>query len=141
MVNFRDPAVIAQDYCAYIFGAILQETTDSEFSFRSGAHQAVAHPRRPLHVRLSGSAAAPAASYHSMSPVTHNPIFAYSWEFVTTLEFEWDVVRGRLQYRWTFWVRNNILFSSLSESQADVLVQHSVDLLTCTSGRPFGRNP
>jgi hypothetical protein len=117
MVNFRDPAVIAQDYCAYNFEAMLQEATDSEFSFGSGAHQAVAHPGRSLHVRLSGSAAAPASSCHSMSRVTHNRILAYSWEFVTTLEFEWAVIQGRLQYRWTFWVRNNILFALVSCSR------------------------
>jgi hypothetical protein len=28
------------------------------------------------------------------------------WEFVTTLDYEWCVVRGRLPYRWTMWVRS-----------------------------------
>ena len=27
-----------------------------------------------------------------------------SWEFFTTLDYEWNVCRGRLPYRWTIWV-------------------------------------
>ena len=50
MVNFRDPAVIAQDSGACNIDAILQEA--AEFSF-SGACQAVAHPVRSLHVRVT----------------------------------------------------------------------------------------
>jgi len=26
------------------------------------------------------------------------------WEFCTTLDFEWRVIRGHQPYRWTFWV-------------------------------------
>ncbi|KAH9993367.1 hypothetical protein BJV77DRAFT_998172, partial [Russula vinacea] len=29
------------------------------------------------------------------------------WEFVTTLDYEWRVIRGRLPYRWSIWVRND----------------------------------
>jgi hypothetical protein len=29
-----------------------------------------------------------------------------SWEFVTCLRYEWDVIRGRQTYRWTIWVRD-----------------------------------
>jgi hypothetical protein len=29
-----------------------------------------------------------------------------SWEFVTTLDFEWSVIRGRRPYLWTIWVCN-----------------------------------
>jgi hypothetical protein len=28
-----------------------------------------------------------------------------SWEYFTTLDYEWRVIRGRLPYRWTIWVR------------------------------------
>jgi hypothetical protein len=28
-----------------------------------------------------------------------------SWEFFTTLDFEWSVIRGNRPYRWTIWVR------------------------------------
>jgi hypothetical protein len=36
-----------------------------------------------------------------------------SWEFFTTLDYEWGVIRGRLPYRWTIWVSNNRCFSLL----------------------------
>ena len=29
----------------------------------------------------------------------------FSWEFVTTLYFEWSIIRGH-RYRWTIWVCN-----------------------------------
>ncbi|KAI0274125.1 hypothetical protein BGY98DRAFT_95060 [Russula aff. rugulosa BPL654] len=28
----------------------------------------------------------------------------YFWEFFTTLEYEWRVIRGRLPYRWSIWI-------------------------------------
>ncbi|KAN0103988.1 hypothetical protein V8E52_011418 [Russula decolorans] len=28
----------------------------------------------------------------------------YIWEFFTTLDYEWGVIRGRLPYRWTIWI-------------------------------------
>jgi hypothetical protein len=30
-----------------------------------------------------------------------------SWDFVTGLYYEWDVIRGRQTYRWTIWVRDD----------------------------------
>lgn len=78
--------------------------------------------------------------------MSHNPILAYSWEFITTLEYEWDVIRGRLSCQWTIWVRNNMLELWLPVPepicpQADMLVQYSIGLLACPSDRPFGHNP
>ena len=37
-------------------------------------------------------------------PLSCTSIRTSSWEYVTTLEFEWDVIRGRRSYRWTIWV-------------------------------------
>ncbi|KAI0279382.1 hypothetical protein BGY98DRAFT_1096205 [Russula aff. rugulosa BPL654] len=28
----------------------------------------------------------------------------YIWEFLTTVDYEWKVIRGRLPYRWTIWI-------------------------------------
>ena len=53
-----------------------------------------------------------------------NPIFLFSWEFFTTLDYEWRIIRGNLPYRWTIWVRNDkhlILVSSAT--RADLLIQ------------------
>ncbi|KAI0281960.1 hypothetical protein BGY98DRAFT_1094571 [Russula aff. rugulosa BPL654] len=35
--------------------------------------------------------------WHAMSAL-------YIWEFITTLDYEWKVIRGRLPYRWTIWI-------------------------------------
>jgi len=29
-----------------------------------------------------------------------------SWEFFTTLDYEFDIIRGHRPYRWTIWVRD-----------------------------------
>ena len=36
--------------------------------------------------------------------------FISSWEFVTTLDYEWDVLRGHRPFRWTIWVGSNTRF-------------------------------
>ena len=33
---------------------------------------------------------------------------ASSWEFFTTLDYEWSAIRGHRPYRWTIWVRNDV---------------------------------
>ena len=35
---------------------------------------------------------------------------ASSWEFVTTLDYEWSTIRGRQPYHWTIWVRDDAHF-------------------------------
>ena len=58
--------------------------------------------------------------------------FLSSWEFVTTLDYEWRVIRGRLPYRWSIWVRNDWRLTLVSlvtgalERRADM---HSTGLL------------
>jgi len=37
----------------------------------------------------------------------------YFWEFVTTLDYEWNVIRGRRPYRWTIWVYTITRISTL----------------------------
>jgi hypothetical protein len=39
-------------------------------------------------------------------PVALSPTFTSRWEFFTTLDYEFNIVRGRRPYRWTLWVRN-----------------------------------
>jgi len=38
----------------------------------------------------------------------------YFWEFFTTLDYEWRVIRGDLPYRWSIWVRNDRCFALVS---------------------------
>ena len=34
----------------------------------------------------------------------NNPVLVSSWEFVTTLEYEWSVIRRHRTFRWTIFV-------------------------------------
>src|SRR5258708_27145447 len=50
----------------------------------------------------------PSSHWHSPAPMSHTTQFLIpSWEFVITLDYEWNVIRGRRPYRWTIWVRNH----------------------------------
>jgi hypothetical protein len=44
-------------------------------------------------------------SLHRFSAHYSTQSFLSSWEYFTTLDYEWRVIRGRLPYRWTIWVR------------------------------------
>ena len=72
-----------------------------------------------------------------------NSIPTPSWEYVTTLEYEWKVFRGQIPYRRTIWVREYmriaLLSSAILESPTDSFIQCSTDLLPCTVGRPCDR--
>ena len=61
-----------------------------------------------------------------------------SWEFVTTLDYEWSVIRGHRPYRWTIWV--SIVFFGLikptAEPPSDVFP--TIDSLPDTRGCTFG---
>ena len=84
-------------------------------------------PRRLLLLQVSG---------HSS---THIPNLTTSWEYLTTLEYEWSVIRGHRQYRWTIWVCINMrfAFALIATPETNLLDRHSTDLLPCTGGRPF----
>jgi len=64
-----------------------------------------------------------------------------SWEYVTTLEYEWKVFRGQIPYRRTIWVRKYmriaLLSSAIPGSLTHPLIQRPIDLLPYTSVRAF----
>jgi len=91
-------------WCVYFSSSTLQLKKLTGPSFLSGGGQAVAHCRRSLYVSFLTSAC------HS---ITHDSVLYPSWEFFTTLDYEWNVIRGRLPYRWTIWVRGGALFCFL----------------------------
>ena len=65
-----------------------------------------------------------------------------SWEYFTTLDYEWSVIRGRRPYRRTIWVRRYMrltLVSSAAPVPGLMFRLVSIDLLSCTSFRPFDR--
>jgi hypothetical protein len=66
----------------------------------------------------------------------------YRWEFVTTLDYEWKVIRGRIPYRRTIWVRSGQRFALASSHIEKFLTDsaRSIDIFPHTRGRSFGRN-
>jgi hypothetical protein len=65
----------------------------------------MACPGRPVLVSLPDWPATPAALDICPTITTLSP--ASSWEFATTLDFEWSAIRRRQPYRWTIWVRDD----------------------------------
>jgi len=105
MVNFRDPAIIAMDYRAYIFF--------SRALLLINACGLLVYQWRWL------SCGTPWAVSICELFRSHWPFVIVrattqtsttSWEFFTTLEYEWNVFRGRLPYRWTIWVSGIFVF-------------------------------
>jgi hypothetical protein len=78
----------------------------------------MAHPEWSLPVGLSGCPRLLFSRY--LAYLNPYP----SWEFFTTLDYEWGVIRGRRPYRWTIWVRNQLLAldsSATPEQWTDIL--------------------
>jgi hypothetical protein len=74
----------------------------------------------------------------------HDSVLAPSWEFFTTLDFEWSIIRGRRPYRWTILVCSYIVASVSSRTLGTLtnsFVRCPIDLFPYTSGRPFAGNP
>jgi len=135
MVNFNDPGVMAQDYRAYTLLTILCGP-GSPSSPLTVASVKLWHTLGGLYMWVSGRTN---PEFLGFMP---NSIPA-SWKYVTTLEYELKVFRGRIPYRRTIWVRKymriTLLSSAISRSPTDSFFQCSIDLLPCTSVCPFGR--
>lgn len=74
----------------------------------------------------------------------HDSVLVPSWEFFTTLDYEWSIIRGRRPYRWTILVCSYIVASISSHTLGtltNLLVRYPIDLLPYTGGRPFVGNP
>ena len=78
--------------------------------------------------------------WHSAAPTCHITLFfTLSWEIVTTLDYEWNVIRGRRPYRWTIWVCNHSPFFVCSATlQCETDCSVVVALLSYPYGHPRG---
>jgi hypothetical protein len=79
-------------------------------SINSGYFEALAYHDWTLYVSFYRFLA-----YHVTQPSLS------SWEYFTTIDYEWKVFRGRLPYRWTIWVCNNRFFTFVSCHAAGLL--------------------
>ncbi|KAI0278573.1 hypothetical protein BGY98DRAFT_516291 [Russula aff. rugulosa BPL654] len=66
----------------------------------------------------------------------------YIWEFVTTLDFEWSVIRRHRRYRWTIWIYSASRLSGLAVIILALVDYFGTSLINCqawvTSGWVFG---
>jgi len=69
-------------------------------SFSTVAVTKLSRLGRPLHVSMR----TPTLTAY---PIIINRLSASRWEFVTTLDYEWSVIRRRRPYRWTIGVRDD----------------------------------
>jgi len=51
--------------------------------------------------------------YRVYLPLSDRSTPASSWEFLTTLGYEVNIIRGRRPYRWTIWVSTGSIFAPL----------------------------
>jgi hypothetical protein len=103
MVNFHNAVTFAREFGAY---ALSSDSGDlPSFFFNSGNRKCLAHRGWYIYVSLvslqSRYPASRALLDYSTAAFRKS---ASSWEFFTTLDYEWDVIRGHRPYRWTIWV-------------------------------------
>jgi len=65
-----------------------------------------------------------ARDYMVLTKLFHTMGGLYIWEFVTTLDYEWDVIQGRRPYRWTIWIYS---FTRLATLMAVILTMVGLD--------------
>jgi hypothetical protein len=57
--------------------------------------------------------------------------FIFSWEFVTTLDYEWSVFRRHRPFRWTIWVGDNshfLLGFKVEAPECEIQSEHFTNL-------------
>ena len=107
MVNYHNPVTIEKEYSAYAFlpnigGNRAIQPDLPVCNFNSGALEALARRGWYLHVSLPVLRLLPHwLLFDCTQPWIRNPT---SWEYLSTLDFEWDFIRGKRPYCWTIWV-------------------------------------
>jgi len=61
----------------------------------------------------------------------------YMWEFVTTLYYEWHVIRGHRPYRWTIWIYSIARLATLMTVIIDIMPVHTNCQVWATIGFAF----
>jgi len=88
-----------------------------------GFHRSYARELGSCEVLACHGRPLPVSLHLFFSLIVAQPLF--SWELLTTLDYEWSVIRRRRPYRWTIWVRhdNRFAFVSREGSQTDFRVR------------------
>lgn len=133
MVNYRDPVVMLKDFCEYTLTAE-RESSKSQLRspFDSGSHEVLAYPGWSLYVSLR--------PHNTACPTITTRLSTSSWEFFTTLDYEWSIIRGHRPYRWTIVVRIETHFPSSFVARLWAYLSLLVDLFCYTPGRSHRRD-
>jgi len=62
------------------------------------------------------------SDYLAFIKLCHTVDGLYLWEFVTTLNYEWRIIRGRYPYRWTIWIYTITRLATLMAVISDLLL-------------------
>jgi hypothetical protein len=98
MTNFSDPVVQQNDFGAKDLPSELDSglwSLDRLMTSCSCSPELLAHSKWDLYVRVF---------FCVDRSLSCTPIPTSSWEYITSLDFELDIIRGRRSYRWTIWV-------------------------------------
>jgi len=68
--------------------------------------------------------------YIALIKLNHALAGIFIWEIVTTLSFEWDVLRGKRPYRWTIWVSSFKLWHITTTSTKVAISRNPLHRLT-----------
>ena len=93
MVNYHDHVVVLHDRCEYAFSVNYIVSGSQLTSLHSGSIEILACCGWTLLVCLPR---------HALD--SHNISITSSWEFATTLDYEWSVIRRHRPFPCTIWV-------------------------------------
>ncbi|KAH9990083.1 hypothetical protein BJV77DRAFT_633989 [Russula vinacea] len=61
----------------------------------------------------------------------------FIWEFLTTLDYEWDVIRGHRPYRWTIWVYSIARVATLLDIVVNLIGLNITTEINCQAWSTF----
>ncbi|KAH9990095.1 hypothetical protein BJV77DRAFT_634846 [Russula vinacea] len=78
-----------------------------------------------------------AQDYEALVKMWHLIDGVFIWEFLSTLDFEWDVIRGHRPYRWTIWVYSLARVSTLLAVILNIVGLNYTSEMNCQAWATF----
>jgi len=69
--------------------------------------------------------------YFALMKFWHAVDALYMWEFVTTLNYEWSIIRGRRPYRWTIWIYSLTRVATLVAAILNLVGLDAISPINC----------
>jgi len=79
-----------------------------------------------------------ALDYWAFAKLCHTVDGLYMWEFVTTLGYEWRVIKGRQPYRWTIWIYSLTRLATLMTVITNMI---AISIISQTNCQVCGSEP